>query len=420
MIAKSKILIDVGSSTIKAYKKDESGSVKLFLTRSILFKEGFSSEKGISKKNKKELFETIKAIKNKNPDTLIKIYATSIFREFSKKAKIDFIDEFFQRTNLFFNIISHDLENFYLEKALTGKCSLEEPVLLMNIGGGSSELVVMYGDEAAERHNIKIGVGAILSEFKGINKPISKIKIEKIVEFVKSKLPQLSNKVKVAFYSGGELNYMKLAEYPLEKNDLFSDKDHPMKISSAKFFAKNKDIFNEIKLEELENLMPDNPKWMHGARACSALAQAICEKYNIETIIPSDSNLIDGVVRQEFRYATLSGSFRKHLDYIIKVKKILEKKGVIILSPRFVEPKNPGEEFVVFSGEEDMTPLELERHHLNSIKKSDVLIVCDPEGYVGNSALIEIGYARALGKRIIFMEKPEEFMLNTLPAEINL
>jgi len=67
-----------------------------------------------------------------------------------------------------------------------------------------------------------------------------------------------------------------------------------------------------------------------------------------------------------------------------------------------------------------MSPLELERHHLSSIANSDALIVCDPEGYVGASALIEIGFANALGKRIIFTEKPEEFMLNTLPADVNL
>jgi len=50
----------------------------------------------------------------------------------------------------------------------------------------------------------------------------------------------------------------------------------------------------------LESLMSDDPKWMHGARACSAIAQAIFEKYGIATIIPSDANLLDGVARKEF------------------------------------------------------------------------------------------------------------------------
>ena len=102
------------------------------------------------------------------------------------------------------------------------------------------------------------------------------------------------------------------------------------------------------------------------------------------------------------------------------IKGTLEDQGTKVLSPRFTEPKNPGEKFVVFTGEEGLSPLELERHHLSSISKSDALIVCDPEGYVGASALIEIGFANAIGKKVVFVEKPEEFMLNTLPAEIGL
>jgi len=278
----------------------------------------------------------------------------------------------------------------------------------------------MFGKEAIETKNIEVGVGTILAKFEGINDKVSKVALKKVVEFAKEKLPPLQNKVKLAFYSGGELTYMQLAGYKLQNNKLFNDKDHPSFISFNDFAKRNKEIFNKVTLAKLEALMPDNPKWMHGARACSALAQAICEKYEIQTIIPSNSNLIDGVVRQEFRYVTISGSFRKHLDYILKIRKQLVEKGVEVLSPRFTEPKNPGEEFVVFGGEEELTPLQLERHHLDSIAKSDALIVCDPEGYVGASALIEIGYAHFLGKRIIFTEKPEEFMLNTLPAEAGL
>lgn len=159
---------------------------------------------------------------------------------------------------------------------------------------------------------------------------------------------------------------------------------------------------------------------MHGARACSAIAEAITKKYNIDFIIPSDTNTVDGIVNHEFRYVTLSGSFRKHLEYILKIKHKLENHGAIILSPRFSKPKNPGEEFVVFDGEEGMSPLDLENYHLSSIEKSDVLVICNKDGYVGSSALIEIGYAQKLNKRIIFTEYPEEFMLGTLPAEFGL
>lgn len=416
----NRVLIDIGSSTVKVYELS-SESPKLKVNRSIPFKDNFDPERGISEENKKELYELISEIKNKYPNSIIKLYATALYRKLSPKTKREFIDEFFQKTGLYFNIIEHDLENFYLQVALIGKYeSAKEPILLINIGGGSTELVVMFGKEAVETKNIEVGVGTILNEFEGINEKVSKVALGKVVKFVKEKLPSLQNKVKLAFYSGGELTYMQLAGYKLQDNKLFKDKDHPTLISFDNFAKRNKEIFNKVTLAELEALMPDNPRWMHRARACSALAQAICEKYGIETIIPSNSNLIDGVARQEFRYVTISGSFRKHLDYILEIRKQLVGKGVEVLSPRFTKPKNPGQEFVVFGGEEGLTPLQLERHHLDSIAKSDALIVCDPEGYVGASALIEIGYAHCLGKRIIFTEKPEEFMLNTLPCEINL
>lgn len=414
-----KILIDIGSSTIKVYKHS-LGELNLLVQRSITFKDGFDPEGGISALSKKELFELIDSIKEENKGCLIKIYATGIFRNLTHEARVAFIDEFFARTGLFFNIISQDLENFYLEMALVGKCLLNEPILLINIGGGSTELVVMYGKEAVERKNINFGVGTVNTNFPSINESISRVSLQKVVDFVKERLPDLSNKVKIAFYTGGELNYMQLAGYALKPNNLFKDPDHPSLISIADFSKRNENIFKKISLKELESLMPNNPKWMHGARGCSAIAQAICQKYRVKTIIPSNSNIINGIARQEFRYVTISGSFRKHLDYILNIKGKIEAQGTKVLSPRFTGPKNPGEKFVVFTGEEGLSSLELERHHLDSISKSDALIVCDPEGYVGAPALLEIGFANAIGKRVIFVEKPEEFMLNILPAEFGM
>lgn len=344
----NKVLIDVGSSTIKVHKY-VSKKLELLIQRTINFKDGFDSEIGITQVAKKELFELVESIKEKNKEALIKIYATGIFRKLSKEAQISFIDEFFLRTGLFFNVISQDLENFYLEMALVGKCSLNEPVLLINIGGGSTELVVMYGKEAVERKNIDLGVGTINTKFPEINEQISEIKIGEVIDFAKNFLPVLLNKAKVAIYTGGELEYMKLADYALEENCLFEDVDHPFLIRTENFATNNKDIFQKVTLKDLESFMPNNPKWMHGARGCSAIAQAICEIYGVETIIPSNSNIVNGLVRQEFRYVTISGSFRKHLDYILEVKKEIEEQGVQVLSPRFIEPKNPGDEFVVFS-----------------------------------------------------------------------
>lgn len=260
----------------------------------------------------------------------------------------------------------------------------------------------------------------VRGDFPYINEPVSPHSLQEVVSELASQLPETNYHTPLAIYNGGELTYMQLAEYQLQPNRVLSDQEHPYVISVEDFATRNAEVFQKVKLSDLERLMPNDPLWMHGARACSAIAQAVSEHFKVEQIIPSDSNMVHGIVRQELRNVVLSGSFRKHLDYILKIKKDLVADGAKILSPRFEDPKNPGEEFVVFEGEEGLSPLELERYHLDMLDQADALVVCSPDGYVGASALIEIGYAQSLGKRIIFTEKPEEFMLNTLPAEVGL
>ena len=350
----------------------------------------------------------------------IRTYATAVFRKLTPEARQLLVDDFYRQTGLFFNIISHDLESHYLETALSAEYKLSEPLLLINIGGGSTELVILQKSNVTTRFNLDLGVGTVLKSFPYLNEAHSKHDLSEVVSAIKKNLPPAQQKTTNAIYNGGELTYMQLVGYNLKRNTAFQDKHHPYYITPRDFFRKNQDIFSSIQLSDLEDLMPNDPLWMHGARACSATAQAIVEHFAVRKLIPSDSNMVHGIAKKELRSAVLSGSYRKHLNYIESVKRKLSSRGAEVLSPRFSKPKNPGEEFIVFEGEDGLSPLELERYHLEKIKHADALIVCSPKGYVGASALIEIGYANALGKRIIFTEKPSEYLLKQLPAEIGL
>src|SRR3989344_2628284 len=130
-ISPSRILLDIGSSTVKVYKHE---GVELIATKSIPFKKNFTPEVGIIESDKNELYEFIKAIKDENPGSIIKIYATAVFRKLSDLQRKEFVDEFFDRTGLYFNIISQELESFYLEVSLVGKYHSDKPTLLVNIG----------------------------------------------------------------------------------------------------------------------------------------------------------------------------------------------------------------------------------------------------------------------------------------------
>ncbi|MBI4895790.1 MAG: NUDIX domain-containing protein [Candidatus Aenigmarchaeota archaeon] len=293
-----KIIIDIGSYTVKVYLCTKDKTSSLF-QKSIRLKENFSPDFGISDNVKRELFNIINSIKTRY-DNEIKIYSTAVFRDMQENMKKDFEKEFYNTTGLNLNIIDQDKESYYLQLALIGRCSIQEPILLMNTGGGSTQVILVKEKKPLEKINIQIGVGTINTLFPSIKEQISNINIDDIVNYVKKNVPEISTKAKLAFNTGGELSFMRLTKYPITQNTLFQDVDHPSLIPIEAFGKKNIDIFHSVSLSELESLMPENPSWMHGTRAYLAISQAICEKYGVETIIPSDSNIIHGIVRSEF------------------------------------------------------------------------------------------------------------------------
>lgn len=120
---------------------------------------------------------------------------------------------------------------------------------------------------------------------------------------------------------------------------------------------------------------------------------ALINKVFIETdglkinIIPLNlEDLIFKDFAYVFRTVVICGSFRKHIDDIDSLKRLLESKGVSVLAPVSTKPVNPGADFVFFEGEETTPPLELETLFLDKLRECDAVIVCCPEGYVGTSA----------------------------------
>jgi hypothetical protein len=58
----------------------------------------------------------------------------------------------------------------------------------------------------------------------------------------------------------------------------------------------------------------------------------------------------------------------------------------------------------------------LEREHFEAIDGSEALYVICPGGYVGTLVSVEIGYAVAQRKPVIFSEKPEDLGLQALAS----
>lgn len=289
--------IDLGSSTIKVYSYETS--LTLLEEHSIYFKNDFDAEKGISPANMEELLAYFTELKSKYDlkyeNTFI--YVTGIFRNLVNEKKVEMLKLFNDKFDLHFNIISHGIENYYLSKAMQNDYNGKK-VLIINMGGKTTELVTFIGDKVVGTKNLTVGVADLLNEFDRINENVSGNSVEETLEFTEGKLHDLviDDDYDVAIFTGGEERFELLTEFNLVENTLFHDGIHKYMVSLDDYIKGTERVFNEITIEELYKLMPQNPKWMDGARAGAIIPLVLFKKANVKWIIPSDLNLINGVI----------------------------------------------------------------------------------------------------------------------------
>jgi nucleoside 2-deoxyribosyltransferase len=100
----------------------------------------------------------------------------------------------------------------------------------------------------------------------------------------------------------------------------------------------------------------------------------------------------------------ISGSFRKHLKEISKLKKALERYNIQVLSPEVCEAVNPKDEFTILGSDPVDSPELLQPSIFQKIRESTFLVVANFGGYLGAAATLEIGYSIAIGIKIYALE----------------
>lgn len=290
--------IDLGSSTVKTYYYETE--LKLLEEYTIYFKNEFDPVKGISQTNIDDLCNFLNTIKTKydlkyyNTDVL----ATGIFRKLIPERKEELVQLFKEKFDLHLNIISHGLENYYLAKAMENDYN-DKKVLIINMGGKTTELVTFVGKEITNTQNINIGVADLLNNFDRVNEKYSGNILEEMEAFTEEKLKDvtLDKDYDCAIFTGGEERFELLTKFNLVNNTLFTDNIHKYMVSLDDYIEGTKRVFYNISLDELHELMPTNPKWMDGARSGAVIPLVLFKKGNINWIIPSDLNLINGVIK---------------------------------------------------------------------------------------------------------------------------
>jgi NTP pyrophosphatase (non-canonical NTP hydrolase) len=109
--------------------------------------------------------------------------------------------------------------------------------------------------------------------------------------------------------------------------------------------------------------------------------------------------------------AVVCGSFRRALDTIRIDIAALADAGCSVLSPTGLDFVAEADGFVFLENEVSSTPAEIERRHLESLRRADLIWLHAPGGYVGASGAFELGVAHMAGAPVYCREAPRDVTL---------
>jgi hypothetical protein len=109
--------------------------------------------------------------------------------------------------------------------------------------------------------------------------------------------------------------------------------------------------------------------------------------------------------------ATVSGSFTRHLAEIQRSVAELKARGVRVLSPEQPTIVDALDGFLFVASDRHRSVKLVQDRHLASIANSDFLWLENPDGYVGQSAALELGFALASGIPVFSNSLPNDLTM---------
>lgn len=117
---KDKIFVHFNTNYISIYQLEQK-TFRLLKKKQVFFNETLVNNELLKKIDNflDELRDVVGVVDNKR----VRLYATGIFQEFSQEEQMQLVIHIFVVSGLYFNIVPHDLEKFYLDKGfeLSGK-----------------------------------------------------------------------------------------------------------------------------------------------------------------------------------------------------------------------------------------------------------------------------------------------------------
>lgn len=285
-----RIIIEVGSTNTKV-DSNEGEEVKHLETKTIEFKKNYKKENKLSENDVKKLIELVLEYKNTYSD--VYVCGTSIFRNLQDSQKEEFLNDFYEKTNCKFNIISQDEENKLTVFGAVRKVNQNVAVF---IGGGGSTEISIYDEKIKEMVNSSFGVVDLGNEFQDLCEDIPQTKLEDVRKFVKERLNLPKEKADILILAGGAHKLFALESgIHYEKNTLYQDDLEPIMMSVEDRKKDTERYYKEISLDEIKS-KSDNPQWWNGTRAMCAVVLEVAEAIGAKYIVPTDISMVYGLI----------------------------------------------------------------------------------------------------------------------------
>ena len=111
-------------------------------------------------------------------------------------------------------------------------------------------------------------------------------------------------------------------------------------------------------------------------------------------------------------WAVLCGSYKRDREGLFRAYDELVVTGCQVLSPQRMQFDAAA--FVRDTAEQGISSRAIEAYHLLAICKADFVMIYAPDGYVGLSAAMEIGFATAQGCPVFSRTAPQDIALRRL------
>lgn len=295
-------LIDVGSNTAKLVVARESDGRTEIIKRESrsesrlaenLYPERLLSDEAISRTAK-----IVADLKNQAESlgaSSIRAVSTGAAREALNAD--EFVEACQQTAGLDIEILTAQEEAEALHAGVLADFESDlDSFLVFNIGGISTEITLGSKGHVDSTVNLRVGALSLTERFLSSDPP-SVADLRALRACVEASLEAqgqaVAERPPILVHTGGELDYLRVTGCPLWPSSL--SPSHPAQTDVTTFAAFTERL-SSLTLDELRAFMPANPRWMDGAIASNDITIAVCRHFGIRTIVPSNKNLVDGLL----------------------------------------------------------------------------------------------------------------------------